>query len=251
MVPFVFRLNPSRQPLVGRFLLQANTRPLNNLEGNTIPNIQHPLLLVSDDTKRLMKDVPYESSEEVFPGLNLTVVFISMGAYPAEDAFVMSESAASMFTYKKGICVTVPFAVGSKYVPGSMIPPCVHEFWPMPCVGNVTHSFVTPENKVRLYIERECRATNGDKFTTIHGQKGVVTILPDGEMPLLYEDRARVVDFVMSPASVFKRGTPGQVLEATVNLNYMIKCGIQFTGGGAVFSVSTLRLKSSSLLTVE
>jgi len=84
---------------------------------------------------------------------------------------------------------------------------------------------VTPENKMRLYIERECRATNGDKFTTIHGQKGVVTILPDNEMPYLYEDVERKIDFVMSPASVLKRGTPGQVLEATVNLNYFIKCG--------------------------
>ena len=224
MVPFVFRLNPSRQPLVGRFLLQANTHPLNNLEGNTIPNMQHPLLLVPDDTKRLMKDVPYQATGEVFPGLNLTVAFVSMGAYTAEDAFLMSESAANMFTYKKGIWVTVPFASGSKYVAGSMIPPCVHEFWPMPCIGNVKHSFVTLDNKVRLYIKRECHATNGDKFTTIHEQTGVATILPNAEMPLLYEDSGRLVDFVMSPASVFKRGTPGQVLEATVNFNYLIKC---------------------------
>jgi len=217
MVPFVFRLNPSRQPLVGRFLLQANTHPLNNLEGNTIPNIQHPLLLVSDDTKRLMKDVPYEVTGRVFPGLNLTVAFISTGAYTAEDAFVTSENAASMFTYKKGIWVTVPFASGSKYVAGSMVPPCAHEFWPMPCVGNVKHSFKTPDKKVRLYIEREGRATNGDKFSTIHGQKGLFTIL----MPILYEDPERLVEFVMSPASVFKRGTPDQVLEATANFNYL------------------------------
>ena len=87
----------------------------------------------------------------------------------------------------------------------------------MPCVGNVKHSFKTPDKKVRLYIEREGRATNGDKFSTIHGQKGLFTIL----MPILYEDPERLVEFVMSPASVFKRGTPDQVLEATANFNYL------------------------------
>lgn len=66
-------------------------------------------------------------------------------------------------------------------------------------------------DKVRMRITASCLPVNGDRFTTLHGQKGVVTILPDSEMPRVGR---RVAEIVIGSSSIIKRGTISQLLEA-------------------------------------
>jgi DNA-directed RNA polymerase beta subunit len=49
------------------------------------------------------------------------------------------------------------------------------EYWPKPCHGTVVGVVHRKDGKVGLKIERRCSAASGDKFTTCHGHKGVVT----------------------------------------------------------------------------
>jgi DNA-directed RNA polymerase beta subunit len=59
---------------------------------------------------------------------------------------------------------------------------------------------------------------NGDKFTTQHGQKAVIKIVRDDEMPFAGKRRA---ELVIGSASVIKRDTPSQLFEAAVSMYAM------------------------------
>jgi DNA-directed RNA polymerase beta subunit len=50
--------------------------------------------------------------------------------------------------------------------------------------GRVTKLSTNQMGKVRITLEYVGYPVNGDKFTTLHGQKGVVTILPDNMVPM-------------------------------------------------------------------
>ena len=49
-----------------------------------------------------------------------------------------------------------------------------------------------------IVIESECYLVNGDKFTTLHGEKGVVTILNDRDMPRTHNKAAQIVIMIRS-----------------------------------------------------
>ncbi|MDP3939523.1 MAG: hypothetical protein Q8R92_15495 [Deltaproteobacteria bacterium] len=65
---------------------------------------------------------------------------------------------------------------------------------------------------ITFEIERSAPVRVGDKLSTRHGIKGVVSrILPDGEMPPADEHSAEIV---LSPLSIVRRGAMGQLREA-------------------------------------
>ena len=70
--------------------------------------------------------------------------------------------------------------------------------------------------KVKLVVVSHCLPVNGDKFTTLHGQKGVVTILDDYRMPSI---NGKTADIVIASSSIIKRQTTSQLLEAASNMH--------------------------------
>ncbi len=56
---------------------------------------------------------------------------------------------------------------------------------------------------------------NGDKFTTLHGQKGVVTILPNNKMPMV---RSKHAELVIGTSAIIKRDTASQIREAACGM---------------------------------
>jgi DNA-directed RNA polymerase beta subunit len=66
-----------------------------------------------------------------------------------------------------------------------------------------------------MVLECQCLPVNGDKFTTLHGQKGVVTILDDSQMPTL---RGKSADIVIGSSSIIKKETVSQLLEAACGM---------------------------------
>lgn len=66
-------------------------------------------------------------------------------------------------------------------------------------------------DRTRLVVSRTCSAVTGDKFCTTHGQKGVVMVIPDNQMPSIDGES---VDFVMGSTTLVKRGTVSQLYEA-------------------------------------
>jgi len=82
---------------------------------------------------------------------------------------------------------------------------------------------MTQNGTVNLTVKRTAYAVTGDKFTTPHGQKGVVTIVDDSLMPVLLDcDTGFVPEMVMGSTSILKRSTPGQLLEAIVSYSVML-----------------------------
>lgn len=70
---------------------------------------------------------------------------------------------------------------------------------------------ITGRLMTRMVVSRQCRALTGDKFCTLHGQKGVVTVIPDREM---VSTNGVPVDVVIGSTTLVKRGTVGQLYEA-------------------------------------
>ena len=67
----------------------------------------------------------------------------------------------------------------------------------------------TQSGDVIATIKRECCATIGDKFSTCHGQPGVVTVIPDSEMPKT--DASFVPGVIIGSNSIIGRCTLSQV----------------------------------------
>jgi hypothetical protein len=76
------------------------------------------------------------------------------------------------------------------------------------------HTATTRLGVVKVTIEREGIPANGDKFSTLHGQKGVITIVPDNRMPIIGAERTEII---IGSVSIVKRGTPSQLLEGALS----------------------------------
>ena len=148
------------------------------------------------------------------------VAFVNMAGLTYEDGFVGSLSAMKRFKYEKEqeVSLELKEALGLKV--GAVVAPCSTRYWSIPCEGVVTKLRSSKDgSKVIATIKRTCYPATGDKFTTVHGQKGVVTIVEDERMPVLLgaPDGFRV-EFVIGSTSLIKRSTPGQLKEAWESL---------------------------------
>ena len=128
-----------------------------------------------------------------------------------EDGMVMSRSASERFVYTAEVTRTLNMS--SRHIPniGTLIMPYQTEWWQCHFEGVVTNVKRIDINRVIVVIHCDCYPVNGDKFTTWHGQKGVVTIVNDHDMPCI---NGQYTELVIGSSSVLKRGTINQMLEA-------------------------------------
>ena len=149
-------------------------------------------------------------SQRSFPGLNLFAVFMNMHL-THEDGVVMSRSASERFKYKAEINRTL--SVFDRHIPdvGTIIEPYSRNWWQCHFKGTVIVVKQIDPDRILLILSCICYPVNGDKFTTLHGQKGVVTILEDHKMPHISDRQAEIV---IGSSSILKRGTVSQMLEA-------------------------------------
>lgn len=99
----------------------------------------------------------------------------------------------------------------SQVAVGDVIEALSVSWWGIPVPGIVVSTSQIREDRTRLVIRRTCHAVTGDKFATLHGQKGVVTVLPDADMPVI---DGRPVNVVIGSTALIKRVTPSQLAEA-------------------------------------
>jgi DNA-directed RNA polymerase beta subunit len=88
-------------------------------------------------------------------------------------------------------------------------------WWQIPFNGTVIGISKDNFGDTIILIEYIGLPVNGDTFTTYHGQKGVVTILPDHHMPKV---KGRIADLVISSSVMLKRQTASQVIEAACGM---------------------------------
>ena len=150
---------------------------------------------------------------ESLPGMNMPTMFCNM-SLTYEDDMVMSRSVASKLRYpcKKRVKLwdisAVP-AINSK------IPPFSRSWWQVGFEGTVVDATRSVSDSIIVYIEFVGLPVNGHKFTTLHGQKGVVTILPDTEMLIVSNQHA---ELVIGSSVIIKRGTASQLIEAAYGM---------------------------------
>jgi DNA-directed RNA polymerase beta subunit len=143
------------------------------------------------------------------PGLNIFVVFCNMDL-TYKDGIVLLVSAAAKFSY---YCVKTVWISSRNEIPnkGAKILPFSVPWWQVSFEGTVIELIVEASGQVRIRLEFIGFPVNGDKFTTLHGQKGVATILPDEQMPMV---NGKIAEMVIGSSAVMKRQTASQVLEA-------------------------------------
>jgi DNA-directed RNA polymerase beta subunit len=127
-----------------------------------------------------------------------------------EDGMVLSRSAAKKFEYTAYVSVQLNPAVSKVPNVGDTVEPYGESWWQNHFKGEITSRRPGSNGKVAITVSATCYPVNGDKLTTLHGQKGVITILEDVDMPLVKGTR---VELVIGSSSVIKRETISQVLE--------------------------------------
>jgi len=211
LIPFIEHIHPVRASLVNVYLNQAICEPCNKYYPGVVlkPEYSEIPCVISDNCS-----YDDESSLKCIPGLNLFTIFVNL-ELTYEDAIVMSRSAARRFKYSSH--TSVHLAPSGPRIPsiGEKISPFSTAWWQSHFEGIVVQKQAGPNATVTVIIKSMCLPVNGDKFTTLHGQKGVVTILDDIDMPSVY---GKYAELVIGSSSIIKRGTPSQLLEAACGM---------------------------------
>ena len=211
LIPFIEHISPVRASLANVYLNQAICSPCNKYYPGVVlrPNYSEPPCVVSDNCdytdKRLLDCVP---------GLDVFAIFVNL-ELTYEDAIVMSRSAASRFKYTSKTSV---YLSPSRFeIPklNEEVAPFSTAWWQNHFKGVIVQKEPGPDATIKLTVESTCLPVDGDKFTTLHGQKGVVTILDDDDMPSV---QGRHAEIVIGSSSVIKRGTLSQLIEAACGM---------------------------------
>ena len=127
-----------------------------------------------------------------------------------EDGIVLSRSAARRFSYS--VEYTKVLQIRSHKIPelGCTIEPYSRPWWQCHFPGIVSGITRINMDSVKVTLDVTCYPVNGDKITTSHGQKGVVTIFRDEDMPVVNSMRAEIV---IGTSSIIRRGTTSQLIE--------------------------------------
>lgn len=179
---------------------------------------------------------------DVFSGEDLTVCYMNMGLN-YEDSMVLSSSFAdrggfatlSLCTYRVSESEDIPQVneklCGKKY-----------KWWKVDCTDtcvcmNSSGSRMTstsgrvPSGRVHQIIRTEDGAISikvlsfsqiltGDKISTMHGQKGIVRIVPQEDLPVLVmeDDSTFCADLYIAVGSIVSRQTNGQIYDSAYGL---------------------------------
>eukprot|EP00978_Attheya_sp_CCMP212_P010556 scaffold25642_cov73-Attheya_sp.AAC.3 len=207
LVPFPQFINTVRMGLCNTYLAQAVCKPFSDYQSNMkiYPKYsEHPIIMPNfiRDIQRVI--------EGCVPGLNLRVVFLNMEE-TYEDGIVLSRSAARRFSYS--VEYTKVLQIRSHKIPelGCTIEPYSTPWWQCHFPGIVSDITRIDMDSIKVILDVTCYPVNGDKFTTLHGQKGVATIFKNEDMPVVNGMSAEIV---IGTSSIIKRGTTSQLLEA-------------------------------------
>jgi hypothetical protein len=201
-----------RVSLLNTYVAQAICSPACKYHAGMILIPQYSDRLIATDCPAILGDA---ISQYHIPGLNLFCIFMNMEE-TYEDGMVLSRTAANRFKYISNISMYLHASRDDIPTIHSTILPHSVPWWQNHFDGVVSSIEGIGNGKVKLVVVFHCLPVNGDKFTTLHGQKGVVTILDDYRMPSI---NGKTADIVIASSSIIKRQTTSQLLEAASNMH--------------------------------
>lgn len=167
-------------------------------------------------------------------GLNLLTAVMHLEHYTHEDGIVISESAAAKFVAKRIITqliesdkIIVSFVNNNDIVSSETIlaldgdnPVYASKLKYSGYIEEMKKSngkrFGVKTNRCWFKFRSICPLQSGDKLTNRHGGKGVVTVIPDDEMPWSI-DRGQYIDICIGPESIINRKSMSTLWEMMVN----------------------------------
>lgn len=192
-------LPSARRGLSSHFLNQSVSRPCNRVSTTIYPQYHESSILASSTGERLYGG---DLNCEGYPGFNVRVVFCRLGG-TFEDGFIMSRGCAARFTYRVEAVVILSTEKAKGWEVGTSVPANGISWWGIPVPGYAEQTVRLGYDRVRLAVSRACTATAGDKLCALMGEKGVVTVLEDAQMPYMMEGDTRVpFELVMGSTAV-------------------------------------------------
>jgi hypothetical protein len=196
-------VNPTRASLMNVCMDQAICRH----HSDVVLTPGHEEGLIATNCNSMVQD---DSTVAHVPGLNLFCVFMNM-QWTYEDGMVLSRTAAKRFNCAARASIYLdPVKDKTPLMGSEVIPHCVC-WWQNHFGIMVSQINTIPSGGLRIIALHECSPVNGDKFTTLHGQKGAMTVLDDCFMPSM---NGRTADIATGGSSTIKRQTVIQLLEA-------------------------------------
>jgi hypothetical protein len=209
IVPFLNYNRPPRTLISSVQALQAMCHPVLYTSLVHVPlNVSSPLVTTEFSKKILGKDT------YLIPGENACILLMNLNDN-YEDCFILSHRCVKerLFSYKE--VATVAVDTEDQVKAGDIISMKTHKWWYIPFDATVKAVRYDAKHRLLLTLERDADITDGDKLATMHGQKGVVKILPANSIPYGIDEKGTRIDFdlIVSVSSVLSRLTVGQVLE--------------------------------------
>lgn len=146
------------------------------------------------------------------PGLDLTVCIANFNDN-YEDCFMVSRSAADRGCFMTS-CYTSHKISDSESIPdrGRRALTSSNRWWKADTPGTVLSVSLASGGERSVRVHRVSKLVSGDKLSTHHGQKGVVKLVRDEDMPWGVGSLGDIVhfDLIMALSSVVNRVTLGQ-----------------------------------------
>lgn len=204
-------------------------------------------------TTQFMRHIQYDQQDnddaiwDILPGEDMMVCFANM-SLNYDDSMIVSSRFADYGGFETlSICTYRLFA--NDVIPNVGDEVCSKRFpwWKMPCSQHcicnnpkrsaqnasssicrvisdprvptaiVTESTIADNGEHQVRVMSHAQLMTGDKISTTHGQKGIVTLMPVEDLPVIImpDGTTMVADIYMAVSSITSRQTVGQILESS------------------------------------
>lgn len=175
---------------------------------------------VSDSIEPIVS--PYRGNDLMLSGVDLLTAVMHLKHFTHEDGIAISESAAKkMFGSKiitqlieSDLAVTPKVKIGDDVYPDSIVavdgekPVCASKIYVHSKIEEISVSkgkrFGIETNRVWIKYRSYYPLETGDKMSNRHGGKGVVSIIPDNDMPICLETGEKI-EICIAPESIINR----------------------------------------------
>jgi hypothetical protein len=242
LIPYIVYDRPPRTLISSVQSIQAVTTPYGAGTSSVAP-VHASKPLVTTPLAEAMLTSPDSKLADLVPGEDLMVAFANFND-TNEDSIMISKSAADRGLYAH-MAYSKHLINGNETVPevGSYVNMYEHRWWKVysqrqdgPPVqhkfegrkdsmepflaggdgrGKIISKASTDSGQISVKVLRYTTPVTGDKLATGHGQKGVIKVTKDEDMPWGVDESGQVVkfDIIVSLSSISNRLTTGQYYE--------------------------------------
>ncbi len=239
LCPYAEHDRPPRGLFASGQTIQAVCLPWSPATARVSPLHSSTSLVGTEFSRRIESDVSSndEAIWDVLPGEDMMICFMNI-PLNYDDSMVVSSKFADMGGFStSSLCTYRISQKDTQPEVGEVLCNKKHKWWKMPCsssckcrvrsladwissprvpTGKVIETIRTEDGGISIKVLSFAQILTGDKISTMHGQKGVVRIVPYEDLPVITmpDNTTFVADLYMAVGSVVSRQTNGQIYES-------------------------------------